>query len=329
MHDHPWSGATALGRKSIHTLKKRDIDDRAMGALVGLAVGDALGFPAAFLTPAELRRRYGRDGIVKLVASDFHPRGSVSDDTRTAVATAKAIGRTRELGVDALGLATAAELVRWFAGAALDRAPDATLMRSISRLEDGVPWRGSGDPASRTAGALSRAVPVGIAFRGDAEKVVAMAQATCFPTHAHPLTVGSNVILALLVAYAVAGEPPTRWLRRLQQDLGPLSSESGGFIRTAFRRKRTRPERVGAALGDGWMADGVLAQGLHIALHHDTYDGAVIAAANAAGDSAALGAVAGALAGAIHGYRGIPRSLKAGVELGADLKALAVELAAA
>jgi len=51
---------------------------------LGLAVGDALGLPALFLTPAEIRKRYGAHGITDMVGSDYHPVGSVSDDTQTA-----------------------------------------------------------------------------------------------------------------------------------------------------------------------------------------------------------------------------------------------------
>lgn len=53
--------------------------DRARGALLGLAVGDALGAPAENMKPSEIRARWGR--ITGYVAE--HPAGT--DDTEYAI----------------------------------------------------------------------------------------------------------------------------------------------------------------------------------------------------------------------------------------------------
>ena len=47
------------------------LSERARGALLGLAVGDALGAPAENMKPSEIRRRWGR--ITGYVAE--HPGG--------------------------------------------------------------------------------------------------------------------------------------------------------------------------------------------------------------------------------------------------------------
>ncbi len=56
-----------------------DLRERARGALLGLAVGDALGAPAENMKPSEIRRRWGR--ITGYVAE--HPAGT--DDTEYAI----------------------------------------------------------------------------------------------------------------------------------------------------------------------------------------------------------------------------------------------------
>ncbi|WP_239084961.1 ADP-ribosylglycohydrolase family protein, partial [Streptomyces halstedii] len=56
-----------------------EIADRARGALLGLAVGDALGAPAENMRPSEIRRRWGR--ITGFVSDD--PAGT--DDTEYAI----------------------------------------------------------------------------------------------------------------------------------------------------------------------------------------------------------------------------------------------------
>lgn len=56
-----------------------DVRDRARGALLGLAVGDALGAPAENMKPSQIRRRWGR--IEGYVEDD--PAGT--DDTEYAI----------------------------------------------------------------------------------------------------------------------------------------------------------------------------------------------------------------------------------------------------
>ncbi|MFE7521263.1 ADP-ribosylglycohydrolase family protein, partial [Streptomyces halstedii] len=56
-----------------------EVADRARGALLGLAVGDALGAPAENMRPSEIRRRWGR--VTGFVSDD--PAGT--DDTEYAI----------------------------------------------------------------------------------------------------------------------------------------------------------------------------------------------------------------------------------------------------
>lgn len=298
--------------------------------MIGLAVGDALGLPTLFMTAVEVRRRLGPRGIREFVGSEYHPAGSVSDDTQTALAIARAILETRELGIDALGVATAAELVRWCRGANLDRGPDATVMRSVNRLEEGLPWRGSGDPGSRSAGALARAVPLGIVFALRPERIPDMSQAACTPTHAHPVAVASFIAAATLVSCAVSGYPEARWGVALSRAIGSLAPEVCDRVTLALRRRRSRPGAALAELGEGWMADEVVARSAYFAFHHeDDFEGAVLMAANSSGDTAATAALTGAFAGARLGLKAVPRKLRENVEGGADVRRIALELAGA
>src|SRR5262249_59248839 len=83
-------GARGGGRCVMHENRSR-----ALGALYGLALGDALGMPTQSLPRAEIVARYGA------VISGFHPgadghplaaglpAGSVTDDTEQAVLLAR------------------------------------------------------------------------------------------------------------------------------------------------------------------------------------------------------------------------------------------------
>ncbi|TXS14225.1 ADP-ribosylglycohydrolase family protein, partial [Streptomyces sp. adm13(2018)] len=64
-----------------------DTRERARGALLGLAVGDALGAPAENMRPSEIRRRWGRiEGFVT-------DRPAGTDDTEYAIFSALLLAR--------------------------------------------------------------------------------------------------------------------------------------------------------------------------------------------------------------------------------------------
>ena len=62
-----------------------DLLDRATGMLAGVAIGDALGMPSEFLTPAHIQDWYGHIGafVPPHPTHPHHrlPAGSVTDDT--------------------------------------------------------------------------------------------------------------------------------------------------------------------------------------------------------------------------------------------------------
>ena len=71
--------------------RNRDrLADRARGAMLGLAVGDALGAPLEWLHPEQIAARYGGP-LRDLVASPVWERGEWTDDTAMALALAESI----------------------------------------------------------------------------------------------------------------------------------------------------------------------------------------------------------------------------------------------
>ncbi|WP_284031005.1 ADP-ribosylglycohydrolase family protein [Halobaculum lipolyticum] len=82
-----------------------DRTERARGALVGLACGDALGRPVAGDSAAAVRDRYGR--VTDLLGADGRRAGTTTDRTGAAVATARDLtGESPERPLD--GAATVA-----------------------------------------------------------------------------------------------------------------------------------------------------------------------------------------------------------------------------
>lgn len=140
---------------------------RALAALQGLALGDALGMPTQSLSRDRIRADHVR--IRGLVPACPHqqiaagmPAGSVTDDTEQAVLLARLL-------IDGDGTVTpgvfAAELLAWErameARGSLDLLGPST-RAALQRLQDGMPPEEAGRFGA-TNGAAMRITPVGIA----------------------------------------------------------------------------------------------------------------------------------------------------------------------
>ena len=72
------------------------VRSRFVGAMVGFAVGDALGMPAQFLSREQIRSYYGKHLTTFTRAHEGHasrflPHGSYTDDTQMMLATAECL----------------------------------------------------------------------------------------------------------------------------------------------------------------------------------------------------------------------------------------------
>lgn len=183
---------------------------RALAALRGLALGDALGMPTQSLSRERIAADYGRIG--SLVGAGPHqqiaagmPAGSITDDTEQAVLLARLI-------IDGDGIVQpgtfAAALLDWErtmeARGSLDLLGPST-RAALQRLQDGVPP----DEAGRfgaTNGAAMRIAPVGIAvpvepLRAFVDAVVAVSALT----HNTGLGIASAAAVGAAVSAGIDG----------------------------------------------------------------------------------------------------------------------------
>ncbi|MGY4103836.1 ADP-ribosylglycohydrolase family protein [Nocardia sp. R16R-3T] len=69
--------------------------DRVRGSLLGGAIGDALGWPIEFLQLAQIRRRYGADGVQGFLPQhDADAPQQITDDTQMTLFTAEGLLRS-------------------------------------------------------------------------------------------------------------------------------------------------------------------------------------------------------------------------------------------
>ncbi len=282
--------------------------DRQRGALIGLAVGDALGAPVEFQPPQSF-----------MPVTDFNwggpfglEPGQWTDDTSMALALADSMARNGWDLDDQLR-----RYLAWYqsgeysvTGQCFDIGfTTAAALRRFQQIQDA---RRSGDRAEHASGngSIMRLAPVAIRyadrFPDSIDQLGRLAAESSLTTHASPQCLSACRYLALLLAGLIHGIdrremldpawPPLEALREAE----PLHREVELIVSGSYREKQP-PEIQGS---------GYVIQCLEAALwaFHDANDfsEAVLRAVNLGDDADTTGAVCGQLAGACWGESGIP-----------------------
>ncbi len=293
-------------------------ENQFLGALLGMAIGDALGAPVSGMDRAEIAGQFGAidrfHGRTEPDAEAIHP-GEFTDETELALCIVESMTANRgnldleTAGVRMLHLA-AGPSRRWMHPAtlaALDAAAD-TLEFSVPVDEDG--------PA--TGDVAARGVPVGLVHavgRFDAVRLRADAEAVVRLTHGGPAAFNAATAMAYAVRLAATGVPRESWARDTAEFLG------GGELAGHLAELDQLLAAANTALSDAldWTATGLDAlesvpAAFAAAMTETVCENAVMAAVNAGGATDTVGALTGALAGAAGGASGIPQELIDGLE---------------
>ncbi|MGF1238446.1 ADP-ribosylglycohydrolase family protein [Streptomyces sp. 2-6] len=278
--------------------------DRARGALLGLAVGDALGAPAENLKPSEIRARWGR--ITGYVAE--RPAGT--DDTEYALFSGLLLARHGS------ALTPAHVEAAWHEHIA-DRAEGP--FRGAGFSERGTLEnlrRGLAAPVSAqhrhawSDGLAMRAAPFGVFAAGRPAEAARLVAIDGSVSHEGEGIHGGRAVAAG-VAAAMAGAAPVAVVAAALAVV-PDDSWTARTLRraTAAARRGERAVRSAVVIGGYPWADlapeaVALAFGAYAAADGD-FRAAVLTAVNMGRDADTTAAVAGALAGATRGVAAVP-----------------------
>lgn len=274
------------------------LQDRARGALLGLAAGDAVG------TTVEFQRPGSFPPLVDMVGGGpfgLEP-GQWTDDTSMALCLAESL-------VDRAGHDPADQMrryVRWWQEGYLSptgRCFDIgmTTRRQLDRFRrTGVPIAAEIDEEAAANGSLMRLAPVSIRWSHDPDAVVAMAAESSRPTHPARRPVDACKLLAAMTAALIRGDAWEAVAGRAFWRQGPLHPEIEAIARGAWRSKQDAEIRgsgycVAALEAAIWAVDGAV-----------DFRAAILRAANLGEDADTTAAIAGQLAGARFGASGIP-----------------------
>jgi ADP-ribosylglycohydrolase/protein-tyrosine phosphatase len=222
--------------------------DRAAGALLGLAAGDALGAGYEFTTPAP----GSAIGMVGGGACGWEP-GEWTDDTAQAVAIAD-VTATGTIDLDAIGRG----FLAWFAAGPKDVGiSTGAVLRAAggdpTRLREAAAGYVAAHPRGGAGnGSLMRTAPVALACLGDDEAIRRWATEVSLLTHGDPLAAEACVLWCTAIDRAVrearldgvrdglALLPADRrafWAEKLEEaeSAPPSTFRPNGFVVTALQ----------------------------------------------------------------------------------------------
>ena len=269
------------------------LHDRARGAMLGLAVGDALGAAVEWLHPDQITSRYGGP-LRDMVASGMWALGEWTDDTAMAVELAASMadqGRYDEddvFGRYALWARSRPKDIGATVAAALRRSRSPAEARAAAAAHHAAEGRSAGN------GSLMRTVPIAIRYRRDPGAIERISRLDSALTHHDPLAGDACAWFNLTVAALIQGRTPPRSTSDIariaeeavavgQAELAAAAQEQRGYVLTTLR--------IAFAA----------------AFRHDAFEPAVVFAVNLGGDADTNAAVTGALAGARFGADTIPQ----------------------
>ncbi len=265
--------------------RDRALEDRALAAFLGLAIGDALGATVEFLSQDEIIARHGRHK--KIIGGGWLrlAPGQVTDDTEMSLALGRSL--TRRDGFDCRDICE--EFAAWLRAVPVDVGN--TCRRGIRRYIAQGSLAGPPRESDAGNGAAMRVLPVALATLGNAENAKLWTLAQCHITHHHPLSDAVSLTLVHMIQALLGGR-------------GEIGARAAADALT-----RAHPE-LGFEPYQG-KSSAYVVETMQTVLHYyfatASFSECLVETVNQGGDADTTGALAGMLAGATYGLGAIPQ----------------------
>lgn len=302
-------------------LKLVELQDRFRAAVLGFAIGDALGFPFRGLPPPALAHQ-------PFLGEDFASRprggfakGQFSDDTQMLMAVADAVVRERRIDGR-----TVAQHLSWLWQEGTILHPQPGTSQAMEKLLAGTPWMSAGAPIGvKDPGCLSRGVVVGLWSESSPPRLAHHSHVMTVMTHKDAACTAAVSAVARAVQLGLAGEPVSaqHFCDELSRAAAVSDQELADELQHLPRALNWDPDRalaqlrrVGVALhhdheqGLPAHITPVLLTSLYAVLKARDFREAMAMVLRSGGEVDVAAGVTGAILGAQLGTDGIPARLK-------------------
>jgi ADP-ribosylglycohydrolase len=300
--------------------------DRILGALLGTAVGDALGMPIEGLSHSHVRTYY--KGIKEYRADDQRgdlEAGQWTDDTQFTFALARVVAAHPDPADWPAAAAEAYVALR-------DRARrwGETTTAAVDALADGAAPDAAGRPDRATDGAAMRAAPLGAwwaAAGEEREAAFAAVRAVLGVTHRHPAALAAGwgqaaAVRHLLRRGGVEAFDRTAYWTEIVDQTAWAEDRLGDDARVSRRLRALADQLDAFPLDLRDACDGVAVWAdeawpfacAMVARRPHLLENTLLSGINVGGDADTTGAMMGAQLGALHGWAAVPDEWKEGLE---------------
>lgn len=262
---------------------------RFRGAMLGLAIGDALGMPVEGMTSEEITEKFGR--VEDFMPGDNNKPGEWTDDTQEALLLAESIIETVYLSPERFS----AKLISAMAQGKLLKAGPTT-RRAIFNLQSGIPWTKSGVDAD-TCGAAMRVAPIGLVYNLNLELVEKYTYISSIVTHKGASAIAGAIAVTLMIAHICRNREKFGFKSSLDS---VLSSTDKYDPLISDKIKSGKLEGVSMLTWD------VVPAAFYHFQKTESFEECVLNAVNKGGDTDSIAAIAGAMKGAKVGMEKIP-----------------------
>jgi ADP-ribosyl-[dinitrogen reductase] hydrolase len=299
--------------------------DHLRGALVGLAVGDAVGTTVEFKDPGSFAP------VTDMIGGGpfrLQP-GQWTDDTSMALCLAESL--VERGGFDARDQME--RYVRWWRDGHLSSTGHCfdigiATRQALHHFEQtSEPYAGSTDPNKAGNGSIMRLAPVPMFFAADPARAIEAAADSSRTTHATPVAVDACRYLAALLVGTFAGASKDELVSPFYSPVPgdweehPLAPEIAGIAAGSFLRKSPPEIR-----GSGYAVH-TLEAALWAFATTDDFRSGCLKVVNLGEDADSTGAVYGQIAGAFYGEQAIPSGWREKLALWETIDRLADALA--
>ncbi|MBE6021930.1 MAG: ADP-ribosylglycohydrolase family protein [Cellulosilyticum sp.] len=327
------------------------------GALLGGAIGDALGAPIEFMRFEQVMGILGETGVTDYIIPPGHKHALVTDDTQLMLFTAEGLIRSatrahrknKERTLQGIAITVFRAYLRWLYTQGLQTARwskkdyDGWLVK-VSRMhayrDPGVTCLttlGKGvmgtlnQPISENlgCGCVMRVVPVGLVE--ESERVFDIAIRLAAITHGNPTAYLSAGTLAYIIHEIIEDQEIEKAVYSARDKLSQEENSKDVIEKIDLAIKLVQegnPSREKIEqIGKGLDAHEVLAMAIYAALSYpQDYLKGVLLGINHSGASDSVGGITGCILGGYLGIHKIPTDLAERVELHKEIKELATDL---
>jgi ADP-ribosyl-[dinitrogen reductase] hydrolase len=307
-----------IGEAALILENASDDELCAIGCMMGMAIGDALGMPLEF-TPV----RYGIIDTTDMKdKTSWNMRaGQFTDDTSMGLCLADSIIVNGKFDQNDIMLRYVGW---WYFGYNTSFRFDekrytknavglgGTIGQSLTEfIHTGIAFTKIGDNNSSGNGSIMRNAPIPIAYRLNLQKAIMAARLQSLCTHRGDEAGECCMLLTYIcIQWFTSKDDLTKILdtctssnKNIQKLLSseyPWNWKQKNF-RYDEKRSRQQPTYIGSYSTD------CMAMAFHCIVYTNTFSDALIKAVNIGGDADSLGSVVGQLAGSYYGYSNIPR----------------------